>query len=257
MDLIFSFDGPVARIHLNRPEKRNALTGDMCDEIAAQVARIAADPQARAVLLTAEGVGFCAGADITGSPLRERSVASTRAGLARYQAAIAALHNLDKPVVAAVRGAVVGIGWSLALASDAMLLSETARFCMRFLERGQAPDGGAIHLLTRHLGEYRTKEIAFSSRWVDAAEAVSLGIATRLVRDDDLDATALELAHRLAAGPTVSIGLTKQLFHQRAASLADYHRMELLAVALSQETTDAAEGKRAFAERRPPVFEGK
>jgi 2-(1,2-epoxy-1,2-dihydrophenyl)acetyl-CoA isomerase len=256
MDVEYIPDGGVAELRLNRPDKLNALTREMADDIGTHCTRIARDPAIRAVLLTGNGRGFCAGADLAGGSPKDRSPAGVRVSYPIYQGAVRALRQLDKPVICAVRGACVGVGWSLALASDVLLVSDSAKFSMIFLPRGRTPDGGAIWFLRRHLGEFRAKEIVLSGRFVGGAEALELGLATRLVADAELDEAARKQARELAEGATHSVAVAKQLFNDRG-DLERYFSEELLAVALTAQTEDIEEGARAWAEKRAPQFKGR
>ena len=257
MDVECSTNGSVATIRLNVPEKLNALSPAMADQMVQFLREVADSADIRAVLLTGTGRGFCSGADISGATSRDRSVAANRRSYLHYQAPIRALHLLDKPVVAAVRGPCVGVGWSLAMASDVLLASDTTRFNMIFLNRGLAPDGGAIHFLVRHVGEFRAKEIVLSRRFVLADEALKLGLATEVVPDAELDERALKMAQTLAEGPTLAIGLAKQLFHTRFNTLDDYFSMERCIIPLPNQSEDVMEGATAFAEKRAPRFKGR
>ncbi len=257
MDVEFSVSGSVATICLNVPSKLNALSRAMGDLIREYCQKIADDGNIRAVLLKSTGRAFCSGADISGAVDRDRSVAAGRRSYPHYQNAVRALHHLDKPVVAAVRGPCIGVGWSLAMASDYLIASDTTKFCMIFMNRGLVPDGGAIHLLTRHVGEFRAKEIVLSRRFVLADEALRLGLVTEAVADAELDARAEAMAAQLAEGPTLAIGITKQLFHTRFSSLDDFMSMERCAIPLPGQGEDVQEGALAFAEKRAPKFQGR
>lgn len=257
MEVEFSVTGSVATIRLNDPERLNAVSPVMCDLISKYCADVADNGDIRAVLLRGTGRGFCSGANVSGAVNRDRSVATGRRSYPHYQNAVRALHHLDKPVVAAVRGPCVGIGWSLAMASDYLIASDTTKFCMIFMNRGLVPDGGAIHFLTRHVGEFRAKEIVLSRRFVLSEEALRLGLCTEAVADAELDARAEAMAAQLAEGPTLSIGIAKQLFHTRFGSLDDFMSMERCAIPLPGQGEDVQEGALAFAEKRAPKFKGR
>jgi 2-(1,2-epoxy-1,2-dihydrophenyl)acetyl-CoA isomerase len=168
---------------------------------------------------------------------------------------ILAVANIEKPVIAAVRGPVAGIGWSLAMACDLVVASETAKFIQVFKNVGLAPDGGAVYFLTQLLGLQRAKEIVYSARPVPAAEALALGLATEVVPDAELESAALALAQRFAADPGFSFGVTKKLFKSMAVpSLETFLDMEAWAQEACLMTTDHREGVAAFLEKRPPQF---
>ena len=168
------------------------------------------------------------------------------------------LVNIEKPVIAAVRGPAVGVGWSLALACDLVIASDTARFAQVFRNIGLVPDGGAIWFLTQYLGTLRAKELVFSGRRIDAHEAHALGLVTRVVPDADLDTVAWQVAREYAAGPTYALGLDKKLFklmHQPALETLLDAEAWTQGQALASE--DHKEGLRAFREKRAPDFKGR
>ena len=246
----------VAVITLDRPDKLNALTVEMREALGTHFETAARDPAVRAVLLQAAGKAFCASGDV--SKMGEFTPDSGRTLLKLAHRMVRHLANIEKPVVASVRGAVAGIGWSMALACDAVIASETARFTQVFRHVGLVPDGGAIYFLTQHLGVQRAKELVYSGRRVDAVEAHAMGLVNRVVPDEELDATAFEYARELAAGPTFALGVAKKMFklmHQ--PDLETLLDAEAWAQGLTLLTEDHAEGVRAFFEKRKPVFQGR
>lgn len=258
MDVELSIADGVATLRLNRPEKLNALTPDMIQLLLAHLDQIENDPEVRAVVLTGAGRAFCAGADVKGSGAAPPvvSVSQARRALVPFQQVALRLYNLNKPVVAAVRGACVGIAWTFALCADQLIASDTAKFIPAFLQRATVPEGGFLHLLARRCGEYRAKEIIYLNRTVSAVDALQAGLAAQVVPDDGLEAAAASLAAELAAMPTFSIALTKQLFRANTGSMEEYLALELNAVALAVNSNDAVEGRQAFREKRSPEFKG-
>lgn len=246
----------VAVIKLNRPEKLNALTPELREALGSHFDTAARDPEVRAVLLTAVGKAFCASGDVT--RMGDFTPSSGRDLLKLAHRMVRNLANIEKPVVAGVRGAVAGIGWSMALACDAVIASETARFSQVFRHVGVVPDGGAVYFLTQHLGIQRAKELVYSGRRVDAAEAHAMGLVNQVVPDADLDATAFEYARELAAGPTFALGVAKKMFKlMYQPDLETLLDAEAWAQGLALLTQDHQEGVRAFLEKRPPRFTGR
>ena len=161
-------------------------------------------------------------------------------------------------MVAATRGAVAGIGWSMALACDAVIASDTARFTQVFRHVGLVPDGGAIYFLTQHLGLLRAKELVYSGRRIDAQEALSLGLVNRVVADDELDQVALDYVRELAEGPTFALGVAKKMFKMMyQPDLETLLDAEAWAQGLALMTEDHKEGVQAFFDKRKAEFKGR
>lgn len=246
----------LATITLDRPDKMNALTVEMREVLADHFERATRDRDVRAVLLTAAGKAFCASGDV--GKMGDFTPTSARDLLKLAHRMVRTLANIDKPVVASVRGAVAGIGWSMVMACDAVIASETAQFTQVFRHVGVVPDGGAIYFLTQHLGLLRAKELTMSGRRVDAQEAHALGLVNRVVADAELEAVAQVHARELASGPTYSYGAAKQLYKQMyQPTLEAYLDAELYAQSAALMTEDHKEGVKAFFEKRKPVFQGK
>jgi 2-(1,2-epoxy-1,2-dihydrophenyl)acetyl-CoA isomerase len=258
----------VSWITLNRPEAMNALTAPMREEVIALLEAASAEPGVRAVVLTGAGRGFCAGADLRGTTSGGGAEAAADGGrvagdVARtlrlgVQRLVAAVLDCEKPVLAAVNGAAAGVGLPLALACDLVLLAETARLVPAFVRRGLVPDGGTAYLLPRLVGPQRAKHLLFLGEPLSAPEAERLGLASLVVPAAELERTAREWAARLAAGPTRSIALTKQLVNAALESdRATAFAAEAAAQEINMTTVDAPEGVRAFAERREARFTGR
>ncbi|MFJ9808136.1 enoyl-CoA hydratase/isomerase family protein [Streptomyces sp. NPDC101158] len=261
-EVLHTVENGVAWITLNRPEAMNALTWDQRERIITLLADASADPEVRAVVVTATGRGFCAGADLRGgppAPARERVTGDVarmiRQGAQRF---IGAVLDCEKPVIAAVNGTAAGIGAHLAFACDLVLAAEPATFVEVFVRRGIVPDGGGAYLLPRLVGPQRAKELMFFGDALPAAEARAMGLVNRVVAAEDLEKTAREWAERLAQGPTRALALTKQLVN---ASLESDRGTAFAAEAAAQElcmtSRDAQEGVAAFVERRRPTYEGR
>ena len=255
MSVRYEVRDAVAIVTLDRPEKLNALTFEMRDALGTAFENAARDPAVRAVLLQASGKAFCASGDV--SKMGEFTPASGRDLLKLAHRMVRNLANIEKPVVAAVRGAVAGIGWSMALACDVVIASETARFSQVFRNVGLVPDGGAIYFLTQHLGLLRAKELVYSGRRIDAAEALSLSLVNRVVADNELDARAWEDASALAQGPTFALGIAKKMFKlMYQPDLETLLDAEAWAQGLALLSDDHKEGVQAFFDKRKPRFKG-
>jgi len=251
-------DTGIARVALDRPGAMHAINTRMAEELrdtfAAFGTRAAAD--LRAVILTGTGDrAFCAGAD-----LKERDGMTDEAWRAQhlvFEAAAAAIANCPAPLLAAVNGAALGGGCELALACDFIVAADTARFGQPEVMRGIMPGLGATQRLPRRIGSARALELLVTGRWIGADEAVRWGLVNRVVAPGDLQATALDIARRIADnGPlavrairrAVIAGADLALDDALAVELAHYHRVA--------DTEDRREGVRAFNEKRPPRFTG-
>ncbi|WP_353203891.1 enoyl-CoA hydratase-related protein, partial [Sphingomonas sp.] len=248
--------GDVLVVTLNRPERLNAAPPEAFVEIAHAIANL---DGARAVLFAGSGRAFCSGADVGGGALGSDDPGNTtfKALTESYNPTMAAIADLGVPVVSAVRGPAAGIGCSLALAADFCVASETAYFLQAFVNIGLVPDGGASWMLPRLIGRARASEMMLLGEKVAAAKALDWGMIHKVVADDALDAEALALAERLAAGPTVAIGLMRRQI--RSAYESDYasamlHEAENQRAA--RGTTDSIEGGLAFLQKRKAAFRG-
>ncbi|WP_203309667.1 enoyl-CoA hydratase-related protein [Sphingomonas beigongshangi] len=248
--------GDVLVLTLNRPDRLNAAPPSLFEAITAAVADL---DGARAILIQGAGRAFCSGADVgMGALGSEDPGAATHAALTQsYNPAILAIAGAKVPVITAVRGPAAGIGCSLALAADFCIASESAYFLQAFVNIGLVPDGGASWLLPRLVGRARAAEMMLLGERLPAAKALDWGMIHKVVADDALDDTALALATRLAAGPTVALGAIRRGL---AAALETD-----LATALAREaddqramrgTADAMEGGMAFLQKRTPAFRG-
>jgi len=208
------------------------------------------------VILTGAGRAFCSGGDVTG--MAKSDIVSGRARSQRRHRTVLALYNLEKPVIAAVRGAVYGIGNALALACDIVVASDTTKFSMAFKKVGVVPDGGAIFFLTQNLGVARAKELVYTARVVPAAEALALGLIARVVADDKLEIETRALATELAESATYALALAKKMFHSMyVPTLEQLMELETLASGAARLTHDHKEGVEAFKEKRAPRFQGR
>jgi len=254
----------VATITLDRPEAKNALTVEMRDDLVGAVRDARSDPRVRAVLLTGAGDAFCAGMDLRASTVAQAGgdgfdTRSTSEALrVGVQAVVRELWELDKPTVAAVNGTAVGPGAHIALACDFVLVHDQTRFVWTFSRWGLVVDAGGAYLLPRLVGLPRAKAMVMLGENVKGAAAVDLGLAYKCVAPDDLRPEADALAARLAAGPTRSLGLSKQLLNRTFETyLASALELEGQFQSLATTSSDLAEGMAAFREKRDPRFTGR
>jgi len=259
-------DAGVARLTIDRPDARNALTWEMRDRVSDLLEAASVDVGVRAIVITGTGGAFCAGADLRlpqPPPPRPDDAPDRVAGeiatlVARgWQRLATSVLDCDKPVIAAVDGVAAGGGAQLALACDLVIASDRARFVQVFIDRGIVPDAGAAYIVTRLVGPQRAKELFFLGDSVDAEQAHQIGLVNRVVPEAEFASAVDDLAARLAAKPTRAIAVTKSLVNRalesdRITALRD----EATGQEIVQATDDAREGVRAFVERREPHFRG-
>lgn len=253
----FEIADRVATITLNVPERLNACSLAMADELSGALDDLG---DARAVILTGAGRAFCSGADLTSSGERSasRGEASYQALTQHYNLLMLKLSRLDVPVITAVNGPAAGIGCSIALAGDFAIAGSSAYFLQAFVNIGLVPDGGASWMLARLVGKARATEMMLLGEKVSAAKAAAWGLIYKAVDDAALQDEARAMAKRLAAGPTLAIGVMRQ---NLAAALDGDYASALDREAEGQrragDSADAAEGASAFLEKRKAAFEGK
>lgn len=251
----------VTRIRLHRPDKLNALTGVMSDELCAVFEEARDDAEVRAVVVTGEGRGFCAGQDLT--EFRDAYEQGERPDIEQhlretYHRLIPLMVECPKPTIAAVNGVAAGAGLSLALACDLRVASDAARFTQAFVKIGLVPDSGGTFLLPRAVGHAKALELSMTGEVIDATEAERIGLVHRTVPEQEFPGHVDDLAARLAAMPTLAIGETKTLLREALAlDLGEALAREAKAQSRMGQTEDHLEGVTAFAEKREPRFGGR
>jgi len=257
--IIWEQAGAVGRLTLNRPQTLNAWTAQFGAELKQAIEGEAAHDSVRAVLVTGAGRGFSSGADLkAGFDPAEDGMPDIRKELhGIYHPAIAGIRRLPKPVVAAVNGAAVGIGCSLALACDLLLAAESAFFGLAFVNVGLMPDGGSTALVPPSVGKARAFQMALLGERIPAPQALEWGLVNWVHPDDRLMGEAEALVNKLAAGPTRSYASSKQALNNFLYGDLDA-QLDLeaeLQHALGR-TKDFLEGTAAFVEKREPSFSG-
>ena len=258
--LLVERDGCVVTVTLNRPEVMNAMTsalfadfGDLCRDLNR-------DETVRAVVVTGAGGNFCSGADV--GPQAARATGATPVvplrNMRRIKESAIALHELQHPTVAKVRGVAAGAGLNLALGCDLVYASDNARFSESFARRGLSIDFGGSWGLPRRVGLHRAKELALLAEVIDAAEADRIGLVNRILPDADLDAHVDDVVARITAGPPLALSMSKALLDQGAqTSMSQALEAEWQAQATNFGTNDVREAGLAWLEKRPAEFEGR
>ena len=247
-------DGAALWLTLQRPERYNALTGEMVAVLTAELRAAQSREEVRVVVLTGAGRAFCAGADLGGPDAQDNYDGDSVDGA---NALVRAVLELDTPVVCGLNGVAAGVGVPLALACDLVVAAASASLTLAFTGIGLMPDGGASALVAAAVGRARAMRLALLSERLGAEEAHAAGLVSHVAADADHHAALADVVARLAAGPPLAQAATKRAVN--AATLdgleAAFAR-ERAGQAVLLRTADAAEGMRAFAERRPPVFRG-
>jgi enoyl-CoA hydratase/carnithine racemase len=255
-ELLVKDQGTVRLIRLQRPSAKNALTLEVIDQLQAALTDAASSKSVRALVLSGTPGAFCSGADLRWLVREIESPEGAERTMERFQALTLGIVRHPKPVVAAVTGPAVGFGADLALACDFRVLAESAYLQEKFVTIGLMPDGGGSYFLTRLLGVGRAMEMLMLGSRIDAAQAVSLGLASSMTADTDTEPAALALAATLAQGPPLALARIKQAVHGDVEELKAALARERDGQLALLQSADGKEGVRAFLERRSPTFRG-
>ena len=264
--LLYDVQGHVATITLNRPDRMNAFSDEMLSLWHDAIERAHRDTGVRVAIVTGNGRAFCAGADVSskgvGSDVlgeASNAPAANRNGLRNsVQRVPRALANFEKPYIAAVNGAAVGAGMDMASMADIRIASDRAKFCMAYVRMALVPGDGGAYFLPRIVGMAKALDLMWTGRIFDANEALAMGYVTRVVPHDDLMKEVVAFAEELSRGPAVSIQLIKRLaYRSQTTGMHEALEMAEHAMVIARSTEDAREGPKAFAEKRPPNFQGR
>jgi len=266
-EIMYSVEGQVAVITLNRPEAMNALTHLTHAELHQAIDEANKDDNIRIIVITGAGKGFCSGDDVktifrSGAGYDDEAQRRREAQLKWMQGGSLGgggglLLEINKPSIAAVNGAAVGYGCDLTLMCDMRIASDKARFGEVFLRVGLIPDE-ALLLLPRLVGLAKAYELILTTDIIDAEEAYRIGLVNKIVPHEDLMSATLELANKIASKPPISVRLAKEGIRRCLKMPVDeFKQWHAFAFTFCQGTEDHREGARAFVEKREPVFKGK
>jgi 2-(1,2-epoxy-1,2-dihydrophenyl)acetyl-CoA isomerase len=251
----YDVENGVAWIRLNRPERMNAVNGELRRALVDAVKRSERDEAAKVVVVTGAGRAFCAGADVREFGNREGAVGDIRG---EYELLLGRLHAMPKPTIAAMNGVAAGIGASLALSCDLRYAVPDASFVEAFVKIGLTVDGGATWLLPRLVGTGKALEMMYTGEPLGADEAARLGLVNRVVAPEELEPVVRSLAERLAAGPTLALGAIKRsVNHAMHSTLEEAIEFEFHLQGVQMQHEDFREGVTAFLEKRQPRFQGR
>lgn len=256
----------IATLTLNRPERRNALNDVMQDEIGDAIEEVEADDSIRVMVITGAGRAFCAGGDLEqlqggndpGAWVSD-NVDDIRRSFKRTQRFMLGLQRMEKPVIAMINGAAVGAGFDLACGCDIRIGTPRARFMVAYVRIGLFPGFGGTWLYPRALGSMgKAAEMLFTGDFMEADEAHRLGFLNKLVPEEELTSTTLEMARKIAQGPPIAIRLSKLMLYQGLDfNLETAMKMAAAAETITLTSQDHAEGTAAFRESRQPKYEGR
>lgn len=259
-----SIDDRIARITLNRPERLNALSSQLTQDLGDAIAEVADTTEdVRCLILTGAGRAFCAGGDtgdMAGSGQeRDRGDAeSIRRSFRGAQRVMLGLHRLEMPTIAMVNGDAVGAGFDLACVCDLRTMAETARFMVAYRRIGLIPGWGGAWLYPRRLGLTKAAELMFTGDFFPAADALAIGAVNAVAPMDQLETVTMDLARRIAAGPPISLRLMKQLLYKGLSlDLETAMQMAATGSSITLSSEDHREGVAAMRERRPAEFRGR
>jgi enoyl-CoA hydratase/carnithine racemase len=245
----------VVTVSMNRPQKKNAVTATMTEELTSVFREIAKSPDDRVMVLTGEGDDFSSGADLTDAA---ELTANSMFYMRRISDLALALHEIPQPTIAKVPGVAAGMSANLAFGCDLVLASEAARFSEIFARRGLSLDCGGSWLLPRRVGLHKAFELAYFADVISASDAAELGLVNRVVPAADLDKTVDDWASRLAAGPPLALSMIKAQLHVGAdSSLAQALEYEATCQSVNFASADTAEAMLAFVQKRDPKFTGR
>ena len=259
-ELLYSYEDGVATLTFNRPDKMNAFTTTMIEGISKVADEVRKDDEVKVLVITGAGRGYCAGADMSYivSLASDESRTKTRSELTEPLGYVTSvLYNLNKPVITAINGAAVGAGLSLALIGDIRIASDHANFGAFWIRMGLVPDFGASYFLPRIVGLGKALELTLTGELIDAREAERIGLVTRVVPREDLMKVTIELALKIARGPSIAIELTKRVMCKGINGNLDTQLdLESYAQNFCLKSNDLEEAITAFKEKRDPHFRG-
>ena len=263
--LIFEKENGVAVLTMNRPEARNAMSGEMNEAMRATLEEVELDPTVRCVVLTGAGKGFCAGGDVKGmassgdGTVGDNTIdAAIHRQRAHQRATAGKLFKMPKPTIAALPGAAAGAGLSYALACDLRVMASSAIMTTAFAKVGFSGDYGGSYFMTQLIGSAKARELYFLSDRVTADEALNLGLTNWVCEPDDLMDKTMEIANRLANGPSVAYRYMKENLNRAMnGEVDDCLDLEATHHIHCGQTEDHRNATKAFVEKKEPVFKGK
>jgi enoyl-CoA hydratase/carnithine racemase len=261
-EVLYAVADHIATITLNRPERMNTISRPMLSQLAQRLLQAEDDPEVRVVILTGTGRAFCAGLDLT-EATRPNSEgigagASQAVNLDLKSTPPTVLFNMDKPTICALNGSAAGYGMDTALGCDIRLMAQSAKLAAAFTKRGIVPESGGTWFLPRLLGWSKAAELIFTGRTLTAPECLEMGLISEVVPDAELAARARAIAAEIAANAPLAVQASKRMMRMGLNETFNDHVHHVFLQLLPLfRTKDAAEGMRAFMEKRPAAFTGR
>ena len=258
-EVLYEVVDHVATLTLNRPERMNTISRTMLDQLTARLVEADRDPDVRVVVLTGTGRAFCAGLDLSeatkGGGIAGGAVVATHLDLRNTPPTV--LFDMGKPTICALNGSAAGYGMDTALGCDIRVMAASAKMAAAFTKRGIVPESGGTWFLPRLIGWSKAAELIFTGRTLTAAECLDMGLASHVVADAELPAAARALALEIAANAPLAVQAAKRMMRMGLSEgFNDHVHHVFLQLLPLLKTKDAAEGMRAFMEKRPADFTG-
>ena len=256
--LDFSISNNIATITLNRPENANALNPVMAKELSDVAIECDENKDIRAVIIEGSGKMFCAGGDLKAfSDAGDSAPALIKQMAGDLHIAISRFSRMDAPTIAAVNGTAAGAGFSIAISTDVVISAKSAKFVMAYTNAGLSPDGSSTYFLPRRIGDRRARELMLTNRVLAAEEALRWGLINKVVDQENLSETTIELAKEFASGPTLAYGKVKNLLNASFDNgLETQMELETRGISDMARSSDGREGIQAFLSKRKPNFKG-
>ena len=250
----------LAVLTLNRPDKMNAISAAMRENLPLILQEVQEDDNVRVLIITGAGRGFCSGADVAVQAARaagQQAETSRKTILQLVGSLILGFEKINKPIIAAINGIAAGVGLTITLACDLRIASANARFSAIWVKRGLIADGGATFLLPFIVGMEKALELTFTGDIIDAKEAERIRLVSRVVAPEELMTRAKDLAQKIASGPPISVELVKRVMWEKIRNqLREQLLLESYAQNVCRTTQDQKEAVKAFMEKREPQFKG-